>query len=196
LLGTPPASFSSDTKGFIGGGQIGYNCQYVHWVFGAEADFDWTNADGSDTQGQNLFFGLLPATATTSEKLDWLGTVRGRVGYASGNLLVYATGGLAYAKVNDSFSYNVSFLAPPPFFTANGSSSDTRTGWTVGGGAELALDKNWSLKGEYLFYDLGSQNFSAPWSVVGLGAIPGSSFPVETKIDGQIARVGFNYNFH
>jgi hypothetical protein len=65
----------------------------VHWVFGAEADFDWTNPDGSDTQGQNLVFGLLPDTATASEKFDWLGTVRGRLGYASGNLLVYATGG-------------------------------------------------------------------------------------------------------
>ena len=192
-LGTPPSSFSSNTSGVIGGGQLGYNFQYVHWVFGAETDFSWTNADGSDTQNQNLL-GFLPTTTTVSEKLDWLGTVRGRLGYASGDLLVYATGGLAYAKVKDSFAYNVSFIAPPPFFSATGGSSDTQTGWTVGGGAELALDKSWSLKGEYLFYDLGSQSFSAPWTFLGF-AVPGT-FPVETKIDGQIARVGLNYNFH
>lgn len=98
-LGTPPSSFSSDTSGVIGGGQLGYNFQYAHWVFGAETDFSWTNAEGSDTQNATLL-GFLPTSATVSERLDWLGTVRGRIGYASGDLLVYATGGLAYAKVS------------------------------------------------------------------------------------------------
>ena len=193
FLGQPPTGFSADTKGVIGGGQIGYNFQYVHWVFGAEADFDWTNADGSDTRNSMLLVPFLPVSATASTSLDWLGTVRGRIGYASGDLLVYATGGLAYGKVKESFSYTASVLAFP-FFSANGGGSDTQTGWTVGGGAELALDKSWSIKGEYLFYDLGSQNVSAPWTFLGV-AVPGS-FPMETKIDGQIARVGFNYNFH
>jgi len=191
-LGTPPSSFSSDTKGVIGGGQLGYNFQYFHWVVGAETDFNWTNADSSETQNQNLL-GFLPVTATASEKLDWLGTVRGRVGYASGDLLVYATGGLAYAKVKDAFTYNVSAFGVP-FFSATGGGSDTQTGWTVGGGAELALDKYWSIKGEYLFYDLGSQSVQAPWTFLGV-AVPGS-FATEMKIDGQIARVGLNYNFH
>src|SRR4029078_638403 len=53
FLGPPPASFSSDTKGFIGGGQIGYNFQYVHWVFGAQADVDRATADSTDTQRQD-----------------------------------------------------------------------------------------------------------------------------------------------
>jgi len=174
-LGTPPSSFSSDTSGVIGGGQLGYNFQYAHWVFGAETDFSWTNAEGSDTQNPTLL-GFLPTSATVSERLDWLGTVRGRIGYASGDLLVYATGGLAYARVKDSFAYNISFIAPPPFFTASGGGSDTQTGWTVGGGAELALDKSWSLKAEYLFYDLGSQSIEAPWTFLGF-AVPGT-FPV------------------
>lgn len=156
-------------------------------MFGAETDFSWTNAEGSDTQNPTLL-GFLPTSATVSERLDWLGTVGGRIGYASGDLLVYAT------KVKDSFAYNISFIAPPPFFTASGGGSDTQTGWTVGGGAELALDKSWSLKAEYLFYDLGSQSIEAPWTFLGF-AVPGT-FPVETKIDGQIARVGLNYNFH
>jgi outer membrane immunogenic protein len=156
FLNQPPTGFSADTKGVIGGGQIGYNFQYVHWVFAAEADFDWTNADGSDTRSSSIL-GFLPVSATASTSLDWLGTVRGRVGYASGDLLVYATGGLAYGKVKESFSYTASFPGFGPFFTASGGGSDTQTGWTAGGGAELAIDKWWSLKGEYLFYDLGTR---------------------------------------
>jgi opacity protein-like surface antigen len=144
----PGTDFSAEFQGVIGGGQIGYNFQYANLVFGVETDFDWTNADGSDIRSDN--FSGSPQTQGTTEKLDWLGTVRGRLGYASGNLLVYATGGLAYAKVNDTYSYNLA----AGLVSASGSSSDTQTGWTIGGGAELAIDRAWSLKGEYLFYSL------------------------------------------
>src|SRR5690242_19735884 len=94
LLNQPPTGFSSNMSGVTGGGQIGYNFQLADWVFRAKPDSDWTSADGSDTRNSNLVFFLpTPVNAAASEKLDWLGTVRGRIGYASGNLLVYATGG-------------------------------------------------------------------------------------------------------
>jgi outer membrane immunogenic protein len=78
-------------------------------------------------------------------KNDWLGTARGRVGFAFDRFLPFVTGGLAVGDIN----------ANVPGF---GSATTTNAGWTVGGGLEMALGKNWTAKAEYLHVDLGSLN--------------------------------------
>ena len=148
-------TLNTDPDGVIGGGQIGYNYQWNMWVFGAEADFQGSDMGGTafaspitNSIGDSVPDSFLRAHQNT----DWLGTVRGRIGFAPlCRLLVYATGGLAYGHVN--------FAADTHYATIDYSTSfdKTREGWTVGGGLEYALTHRWSIKAEYLYYNLGNE---------------------------------------
>ena len=80
------ATGTLEPNGWFGGGQIGYNAQFQSLVFGIEADLQ-----GADISDGNAF---------ASTNVDWFSTVRGRVGYAAGPALLYATGGFAFADVN------------------------------------------------------------------------------------------------
>jgi outer membrane immunogenic protein len=126
-----------NTSGGLAGGTAGYNLQYGRAVFGLEGDIDWTNINGSAT--------CVGGFATCQTRNDWLGTARGRLGYAFDRFLPFVTGGLAAGDIK----------ANVPGF---GSASTTNAGWTVGGGLEVALGSNWSAKAEYLHVDLGNLN--------------------------------------
>ncbi len=141
-------------QGWFGGGQVGFNYQFANnIVAGIETDFQ--GGDISDTVG-----GL-------SSKVDWFGTVRGRLGYAFGRVLPYVTGGLAYGNNSiDNFGW---------------SQSKTNVGWTAGAGIEYALTDHWTAKTEYLYTDLGSSFYD------NLGANAGATT--------QTARIGVNYKF-
>jgi outer membrane immunogenic protein len=163
----PGATGSEDINGVIGGGQIGYNWQFApNWVFGIEGDIQGSSQKSTTT---------IPG-ATLTNKLPWFGTLRGRLGYAfADRWLVYATGGGAWVDMKSDFT-----------ITGLGTSSfdKTRGGWTAGAGIEVALDRNWSVKGEYLHIDAGS--FST--NVFGV-------VPMTFKVKEDIGRVGFNYRF-
>jgi outer membrane immunogenic protein len=195
--------------GFIGGGQIGYNFQFANnFVVGLEADFQGVGANGSTTafsQGPIAGFPTNPIdqTLTSTRRLDWLGTVRGRLGFTiTPTLLVYGTGGLAYGQTRAStsitqFVENAAALPNP--YSSFGSFSNTRVGWTAGGGVEWLFLPNWSVKAEYLYYDLGSvtyglsplQNFNTAGTLFSSGA------PVSrTSFRGNIVRAGLNYHFN
>ena len=177
-----------DPQGFIGGGQVGYNWQFSPmWVAGLEADIS-----GLDSKRTSVAAGTVDTSRiiTASEKMDWFGTVRGRLGITpTDRFLVYATGGLAYGHVNLATA-----LTRTTGCAGNncqqGSVSDTKLGWTVGGGAEWALANNWSLKGEYLYYDLGSGShlMTDPLN-------PATIFAARADFKGSIARAGLNYRF-
>jgi outer membrane immunogenic protein len=149
------SSIPLDPRGFVGGGQIGYNWQVSPlWVLGVEADISWTDFDATAArQG--------PADpsriVTASQRLGYLGTVRGRVGVTPADRwLVYATGGFAYGRA--SLSTALTRTTGSGCAANNcqqGSISDTLSGWTAGGGAEWAFTRNWSVKAEYLYFDLG-----------------------------------------
>lgn len=177
---------TSSKFGFIGGGQVGFNYQMGSLVMGLEADFDATTA--SDTQNIVLPTLVGPVAATAQTKLDWLATVRARFGYTiSPRLLAYLTGGLAIG--GGSTSASAVFL-PAPIFNWAGTTSSTSVGWTIGAGAEYALTSNFSVKAEYLYYDLGKSQLTLA-----------SVFPVvsaatyDVKRDGHVFRVGLNYRF-
>lgn len=188
------------TDGFIGGGQIGYNLQFANsLVAGLEADIEGVASDrGSATAATavpfqtNTFF----TTLTTRRTLDYLGTVRGRLGFLfTPSLLIYGTGGLAYGGVQTSASV-LQFSAANGFFGAGASSSsDTRVGWTAGGGAEWLFLPNWSAKIEYLYYDLGSA--VSRFVLVGPPApIPFAASQSTSRFNGHIVRAGLNYHFN
>jgi outer membrane immunogenic protein len=132
----PNASFSK--TGFIGGGQIGYNWQHGNFVFGLEGDIS-----GLTSRASASVTGYDPITYRS--RINWLSTVRGRFGLAVGDTMAYMTAGVAFGGVKNTVN----------IFDTNYSSSKTRTGWTVGGGVEHMLSRNWTIGLEGLFVDLG-----------------------------------------
>jgi outer membrane immunogenic protein len=186
----------ANMDGVIGGGQIGYNWQVSKWLLGLEADFQGSDeratADVCTVAGCPLGSSILAA----NYKLDWFGTVRGRAGFlATDRVLLYATGGLAYGHL----------AASAPLVPLSWGS--TRAGWTVGAGAEAAIDRNWSVKVEYLYMDLGNIGSSGASATAVTNALntptPGfntvttttltSAFT--TKFTDNIVRVGVNYRW-
>ena len=126
---------SFDTSGAMVGGTVGYNWQFGTWVVGLEGDIDWADIKGSRSAG--CFAG------NCSTENTWLGTARGRLGYAFDRIMPYVTGGAAFGDVQ----------ASQPGFTGM---TSTQLGWTVGAGVEFAIASNWTAKVEYLHYDLGN----------------------------------------
>jgi outer membrane immunogenic protein len=214
-------ALSTNNGAFIGGGQIGYNWQLAsQWVTGIEADIQGVgggNKTATQTKVVDALSGLgflgqnVTATVTASKKLDYLGTVRGRLGFLSmPTFLIYGTGGLAYGGVSSSTGIggftsglNLGLCCGPMTFASAGSFSEGRVGWTAGGGVEWMFAPNWSAKAEYLYYDLGSVTYSAgnPTAVatgglLGAGTVAfvlGSQ--TTTRFNGNIARAGVNYHF-
>lgn len=104
-FGSAPFTASNNRDGFLGGVQVGFNWQAGVWVFGVEADISFADVNGASTLGPTLAFpGLAPipgSTYTSNWDMNWFGTVRGRLGFTAANtLLLYVTGGLAYADID------------------------------------------------------------------------------------------------
>lgn len=144
---------ASDLEGALAGGTVGYNHQIGQWVVGLEADGAWSGIDNED---DNLAY---------DASIDWLSTVRGRVGFAFDNFLVYGTGGAAIGEVSTE--------------VGGIEDSDTRVGWAAGGGVEAAVTDNISIKGEYLYVDLGDEELNG----------------ADVDINAHTIRGGINYRF-
>jgi len=153
-----------DTDGFMGGGTLGYNMQSGQIVWGLETDFSFSDVGGGTTV----------LGAGYSSGVDWLWTVRGRVGLDMNGWMPYITGGLAVADIN---------AASLVGFPGVASNSDTKAGWTIGGGLEVKMDRNWSFKAEYLYVDLGQLSVATPT-------------PIKADFENlHIVRGGLNYKF-
>jgi outer membrane immunogenic protein len=201
----------SRAAGFIGGVQVGYNYQVNNFVAGVETDIQWLSGRSSATVANVVpITGFAAADNTTlmaTNSVDWLGTLRGRLGVTvTPSLLVYGAGGLAYGEVKSSTTINQAITGPAAG-GANGpyasfsSISQIRTGWTAGAGAELMLSSNWSAKFEYLYYDLGSVSYNGAMTNLAVGVVPVGTplYTVgvnsSTSYRGNIARFGLNYKF-
>ncbi|MCA0399573.1 MAG: porin family protein [Proteobacteria bacterium] len=148
-----------NNKGGLVGATIGYNYQLSNGlVLGAEADYAWSSLKGSTDLNC-----VAPGCRTDIRSF---GTVRGRLGYAIDRFMPYITGGLAMGDVKGSAG------------AVTGSSF--RAGWTIGAGAEAAITRNITVKGEYLYYDLGKYTYGAG---------------INTTTKGHIVRAGLNYKF-
>jgi outer membrane immunogenic protein len=160
-------------QGGLGGAQIGYNWQtdsvFGPLVYGLEADIQ--GAGLSDTR--TTVASLAPSPTAYSSKVDWFGTVRGRVGIATGPVLSYFTGGYAYGNVKTSITEGGA---------AAFSNNRTQGGWTVGSGVEAALGGNWTGKIEYLYLNLGNKTDVF---------LPAQAYSSEVREN--IFRVGLNY---
>ncbi len=206
------SQLSNGQGGFLGGAQAGYNYMFSPmFLAGVEADIQGSSLRASaststqvltdTTSGPNT--GSWLTNIAASRSVDYIGTIRGRLGAAvTPSLLLYGTGGLAYGGVKSSTTINqTTAIAGVPPTATSGSFSDTRVGYTVGGGAEWMFLSKWSVKAEYLYYDLGSANYGTGGVAVNEGPtnLPGfgiASIATSSRVhfNGNIVRVGVNYH--
>lgn len=184
----PLPSLSTHNNGGVFGGQLGYNWQAANWVFGVEGDMDAASING--TQQAVFPSGTAPFTdgVQFKENVNWLATVRGRLGYTWGPGMIYITGGGAWENAT------VKALASEGFVGASaaGNFTFTKSGWTIGTGYEWMLAPNWTVRGEYLYYGFSGNN----GNTVGFAGAPGSTFTVASnKQNISVFRVGLNYKF-
>lgn len=155
------------TRGALIGGTAGYNLQRGKWVLGIEGDLDWTDASGGTPCG--AFF--------CEARNNWLGTLRGRAGYAFGRWLPYLTAGLAAGHVETT--------STDPALAGG---SETKIGWAAGLGVEHAFARSWSAKLEYLYVCLGRVDQGSPCTT--------SVFSSNVSIKQSVIRLGINYKFN
>ncbi len=181
---------SATSRGFSGGGQVGCNYQFPtsNFVVGLETDFQGSTLKGTYyNESEGDIFGS--EYAKSSSQVDWWGTVRGRVGYAFDNILPYVTGGFAYGRVVDSFSYNDTI--DDEGSSGSWSHGSTRAGWTVGAGLEYAITHNLTFKTEYLYTDLGT--WCRTWTYPDEPA--GYAQTTRIKTTFSTVRAGLNWKF-
>ncbi len=207
ILQIGSGALSSTVGGFIGGVQGGYNFQFPNGlVAGVEVDFQGVTGKSAGNQSLALPDAYLPGVTeigslTAAKQLDNLGTVRGRLGYAvTPGVLAYGTAGLAYGHA--SFSTTSSGVAYVPGLAilagafSGASYSDTRTGWTAGAGFEWMTFPNWSVKAEYLYYDLGSVTKIMPYYNTLTGFNTPGVAQSTAHFAGSVARFGVSYHFN
>ena len=200
--------------------QAGYNWQFApQWLVGIEADFQ-VSAARDDTNcvlpcGAPMAFvrgflgGFFPVTLnqnSVDSKLDWFGTVRGRLAYVNGPALFYATGGFAYGRVTTRsfvsgstsyFDFGDFEFDPENTFEGSFKGSKVKTGWTAGWGIEAQLGGNWSVKKEYLYIDLGtvSNTFNTDFHFGDPAGDVAAMRTVTSDIRQHVFRTGLNYKF-
>lgn len=188
---------SLDADGWLAGGQIGFNLQRDRLVFGIEADVSWSNLEG---EGRFTTLGVEENTSwDIKTELDAFGTVRGRLGFlVSPSLLLYGTGGFAWARTNGDLTVHHNWVPDPSAsfgVTARGSAKETHVGWTAGVGGELMLARNWTLKAEWLHVDLGGEDYHLEGTSVP-GGYPHDTDSFPAKLEFDVFRVGVNYHFN
>jgi opacity protein-like surface antigen/outer membrane protease len=187
------------TPGFLGGATAGYNWQMGAFVFGLEGDFSLADLTGTNTC---FAYSGTFVSSNCNAKTDWFATITGRVGHVlgqEGRTLVYAKGGVAFARDHLDVSVNNQLVGGGvPAATAIASSA-TATGWTVGIGLEQALTPAWSVKAEYDYLDFGSFDAANPpsASVNTLGDVTAVTSATTAGVDQTVhmMKLGLNYRW-
>lgn len=201
-IGSVAPYVRNNSSGFTGGGQIGYNYELGNGlgalggsgvVIGVEADAAYTDLSSTtDT------FGVGGFDTRVHSRVQYVGTARGRLGYAFNNFLLYGTGGFAYGGLTG----NTAVLNAAGTTGYTGGHDSIRTGYAYGGGVEYALPTSSfvnffqasavTLKAEFIHYDLGSSSYLSS----GIAAVAATgSFTVRERTEGNLIRGGLNYKF-
>jgi len=164
--------------GAVGGGQAGFNWQSGALVLGAEADFDWSNAKGSITA-------QCAACPTTTRRSNMMSTGLAPRAHES---VTRPTVGSLMSQGDIPSGASLKGTATAGGVSASLTQNATPSGWTIGGGTELALGPNWSAKLEYLYVDLGTVNNTI--------VVPGApSLTDSARVQMNVVRAGVNYRF-
>lgn len=164
----------NDADGVLAGLHLGYNFQLANFLLGVEGDYDFTEIEGNGrgeitAKAGSLYTGQTldetPAYLTAKSSFDNLASIRGRLGYTVGSLLVYGTGGVAWTDFKGSITSPEGYANPVDPTQENESATisfkDSMTGWVAGGGLEYLITKNVSLRAEWLHYEFDTIRFSA-----------------------------------
>lgn len=192
--GAVPGSIKTEGRGWMIGGVAGYNWQAGAFVFGVEAALNWADLSGSQTQNLTLAPLGLPVSLTTtgSQELDWYGRLTGRVGFvAFDRALIFFDGGAAYGGVKNTAS--ITLGAPAPFGTSTtASTDDSKFGWTIGAGVEVALDHGWRVLASWEYLDFGSETLALPANVAGVIPV---GFQASQDNTFHVAKIGLRKGF-
>ena len=177
---------SRSWNGVVGGGQIGFNWVALpNIVLGIEADLSGANLkDAYSTTSSD-------GTSFKTTDVDSFGTVRGRIGYAFNNWLIYGTGGAAWAHAKVTNTQGpcnpdpTCKSGPVPLGIVNANTA-TLTGWTAGGGVEVGITSSWTTRLEYIHMDFGSYSYANPSF--------NRALTISLKTD--VVRLGLNYKFN
>jgi len=210
----------ANVNGFMGGAQAGYRQQFNTWVLGIEGDIEGSTERGSVTVCSVAGCPAGSAIGAATFRLKWLSTVRGTVGFlVHPKVLLYRTGGLAVGGVGTDYISGINGGG-----LTTGSSNTTRVGYAVGAGVEGKIDQHWSVRGQYLFVDLGSfsTNLGAGPATTTTTVVPGPLTPVlgpngptgfntqtttttttststaaqiRSRLFDHVFKIGFNYQF-
>lgn len=167
-----------DASGVIAGGQVGYNFQWNWLVLGIEGEGGYLDIDGSGEEPGTNFPGG-PNVGSSSS--DFFTTIRGRAGLALGHWLFYGTGG--------GIGVNFETRIDDDNEDVHGGTEDFAWGWTGGGGIEYMIGCHWTIRAEYLRFELDKQDFHAFWSVTGI------NYRFTGNTEGNIIRGALNYKF-
>lgn len=176
-----------DESGVVAGGQLGYNFQWNWLVLGVEGDLGYMNLEGRGTEDASCVFAGCDTFGKTNS--DFYTTVRGRLGFAWQHWLFYGTGG--WIGVNEE----TKVIDDCDVFPCGGTlihagDTDFRSGWTAGGGVEYMIACHWTIRAEYLRFQVDDHSFDA---VDNFGAGPFHFKAPGTQ--GNIVRAGLNYKF-
>jgi outer membrane immunogenic protein len=194
-----PFNYTGHAATATGGGFLGYRIQLGSMVYGVETDLNYKSGSNSWALYDTNFF--RSETFTGSIKQTWDGSVRGRAGYlVTPWILAYGTAGLAYGDVSGSFGYSAHDIFDLGYSTTGGGSwSDTRVGWTAGGGVETIMSAGLTLRLEYRYTDLGSYSKSLPLATTCPGGVCPSSPSYNSIVNlhptNNTVRVGLGLNF-
>jgi opacity protein-like surface antigen len=178
----PVAAMTANPRfaGAVGGVQAGYDYQTGKWVFGVEGNINATNAHGGRPCEVSF-------VVTCEDNKNWIGTATARAGYAFWNrALAYVRGGVAFTNTSVTAACNGNGVIP---LGCPASDSQSRAGWTIGYGTEFALTKNWTVRGETNYYDLGKTRYNL------VEAPPAPTIVTDIREKGFISTVGLNYRF-
>jgi outer membrane immunogenic protein len=187
-IGATTGNASITSGGFVGGGQVGFNYQWptTNFLIGFEADIDATSIRGAIGVNATSPFGFT-SSASIGSRITYIGTARGRIGWAWDRFFVFGTGGFAYGGTRPFVNFSTS--TPAGIVTGvNISQNFSRTGFAAGGGFEYALTPNWTFRTEYLFVSLGTSQVRNAF----FGTTPLAFNPRTTA---NIVRAALNYKF-
>jgi outer membrane immunogenic protein len=188
FLGYPGLS-NDQSNGFAGGGTLGFNLQTGSLVYGLEADLSWLSNKSTYVDPNGAINNFYPSE---TNRLNDLGTVRGRLGLAVDRTLFYFTAGVAMGEVANTVLYNSTKF--PTFNTPSFNIDSTRVGWVVGSGLERALTPNLTVKGEAIYAQLNAA--TANWVSPGSQAFPANAvYNVRFNTSVAMVRAGLNYKF-
>jgi outer membrane immunogenic protein len=177
----------------VGGAQAGFNIEFAPFVLGAEGTFTWSNISGTQVTPS-----LQPTISENSVSTpQWYATATGKAGFAANDFLFYAKGGAAWMGVH--YTQNIAGGSVQSSQTI----TDTRSGFTVGGGVEFGMTENLSARLEYDFLDFGTKTynfnnlgFTPAGSATGTPLTPIGAAPMSIKSVTQLITVGLNYRFN